>query len=171
MTLIHQIVWDKADHWIIKYESQWQTFILRSNVWSYWHIIPKYDVHTPNSFQDNAKSLDHECRSQWPTFMLRSNVRSYWFIIPNNDVYTSNSLKDTRQNHWTMKCRSQWPPFILRSNVASYWFIIPKYNVHTSNRLQDIRQNHWTVKSHADLHFMTHKSMSQDWAMSDQLFA
>ena len=115
--------------------------------WSYWPIIPKYDVHTSNSLQDIMENhWTMKYRSQWPTFILRSNIWLYWFIIPNNDVHTSNSLQDTRQNHWTIKSRSQWPTIILRSNLGSYWFIIPKYDVHTSNSLQDIRQNHWTVK-------------------------
>ena len=49
--------------------------------------------------------------------------------------------------------------FILRSNGL----IITKYDVHIANSLQDI--------GHADLHFITHKSMSQGLAMSDQISA
>ena len=36
----------------MKYRSQWPTLILRSNVRSYWFILPKYDAHTSNSLQD-----------------------------------------------------------------------------------------------------------------------
>ena len=91
----------------MKYTSQRHTFIFRSNVWSYWPIISKDDVHTSKSLQDiiqNQWSMKY--RLQWPTSILRSNVGSYWFIILNKDVHTSNSLQDIRQNHRTMKYRS-----------------------------------------------------------------
>ena len=115
----------------MKYRSQWHTNILRSDIGSYWLIIPKYDVQTLNSFQDIRQNhWNMKYRLQWPTFILRSNVVSCWLIIPKYDVHTSNSLQDIRQNHWTMKYRSQWPTFILRSKVVSYWLIIPKYDVH-----------------------------------------
>ena len=127
----------------VKYKSQWSTFILRSNVRSYWTIIPNCHVHSSNNLQDiRHNHWTVKYRSQWSTFILRSNARSYWTIIPNCHVHTSNSLQDIRQNLWTLKYRSQWSIFILRS----YWTIIPNYHVHTSNSLQDIRQNHWTVK-------------------------
>ena len=133
--------------WTMKYRSHRPTFIFRSNIRSYWPIIPKYDVQTSNSLQDVTQNhWTMKYRSQWPTFILRSNFGSYWFIIPNKDVHTSNNLQDIRPNHRTMKYRSQWPTFILRSNVRSYWFILLKHDVHTSNSLQAIRQNHWTVK-------------------------
>ena len=55
--------------------------------------------------------------------------------------------------------------------AGAIWIILPKYDIHTSNSLQDIRQTGpWNI-GHADLQFMTHKSMSQGWAMSDQLSA
>ena len=167
----------------MKYRSQWSTFILRSNVVSYWLIIPKYGVHLLNSLHDlrqNHWTMKH--RSQWPTFILRSNVMLYWLIILKYDVYTSNSLQDKRQNHWTIKYRSQWPIFSFRSNIRSYWLIIPKYDVHASNSLQDIRQNHWTVKYRSwwpSLHDPQVKSqgwnrsptrvpMVQIWMLSDE---
>ena len=135
------------NHWTMTYRSQWPTFILRSNVGSYWFILRKYDVHTSNSLQDIRQiHWTVKYRSQWPILILRSCFGSYWFIIPNNDIHTWNSLQGVRHNHWTMKYRSQWPTFILRSNIGSYWLIIRKYDVHTSNSLQDIRQNYWTVK-------------------------
>ena len=159
------------NHWTMKYRSHRPTFIFRSNVGSYWPIIPKYDVHTSNSLQDVMQNhWTMKYRPQWPTFILRSNIGSYWFIIPNKGVHTSNNLQDIRPNHWTMKYRSRWPTFILRSNVRSYWFIIPKYDVHTSKTLQGKITGPWNI-GHADLHFMTHKSMSQGGAMSDQLSA
>ena len=129
------------------------TYILRSNVGSYWSIIPKY-VHTSNSLQDVTRNhWTMKLRSQWAVFVLRSRFGSYWLIFPNNDVYTLNSLLDIRQNHWIMKYTSQWPSFTFRSNVRSYWPIIPKYDVQTSNSLQDITQNHWTMKYRStDLH-------------------
>ena len=118
----------------------------KSNVRSYWPIIPKDDVHTSNGLQDITQNhWTMKCRSKHPTFILRSCVGSYWFIIPNN-VHTWYSLQGIRYSHWTMKYRSQWPTFSLRSNVWSYWFIIWKYDVHTSKSLQDVRQNHWTMK-------------------------
>ena len=143
----------RQNHWSMKYRSHRPTFILRSNIGSYWPIIPKYDVqkiivHTSNSLQNVTQNhWTMKYRLQWPIFILRSRL---WVILTHNqkknNVHTSNSLQDIRQNHWTMECRSQWPTIILRSNVGSYWFILPKYDVHTSNSLQDIRQNHWTVK-------------------------
>ena len=39
----------RQSHWTMKYRSHRPTFILRSNVRSYWSLIPKYDVHTSNS--------------------------------------------------------------------------------------------------------------------------
>ena len=108
MTLMHQKVLEIKDknHWIMKYRSHRPTFILRSNVGSYWPIIPKYDVHTSNSLQDIMQNhWTMKYRSQWPTFILRSNFMSYWLIILNNDVLTSNSFQDIRQNHWAMKYR------------------------------------------------------------------
>ena len=57
MTLMHQIVLGdiRQSHWTMKYSSHRPTFISWSNVGSYWPIIPKYDVHTSNSFQDLTK--------------------------------------------------------------------------------------------------------------------
>ena len=125
----------------MKYRSQWPTNILRSDVWSYWLIIPKYDVQSLNNF------LECKITGPWNIDQCPTNIlRSYWLIIPKYGVHISNSLQDIRQNNWTMKYRSQWPTFILRLNVVSYWLMIPKYDVHTSNRLQHIRQNHWTIK-------------------------
>ena len=148
---IHLIVfkvWGK-NHWIMKYRSQWHTFILRSNTKSYWLIIPRYYVYTSNSLQDITVRQNHwtmKHRSQWPTFILRSSIKSYWLIRPRYHVYTSNNLQDIRQNHLTMKYRSQWPTFILRSGMKSYWLITPRYQVYTSNSLQNIMQNPWTIK-------------------------
>ena len=94
----------------MKYRSQWPTIILRSNVGSYWFIIPNNDIHTSNSLQDTRQNRwTIKYRSQWPTFIFRSNIWSYWFIIPKCDVRTWNSLQDIRQNHWTVKYRSCWP--------------------------------------------------------------
>ena len=42
----------KANHWTMKYRSQWPTLIFRSNVGSYWLIILKHDVHISNSLQE-----------------------------------------------------------------------------------------------------------------------
>ena len=42
--------------------------------------------------------------------------------------------------------------------------------VHQSLLRYDKITGPWKI-GHADLHFMTHKSMSQGWAMSDQLSA
>ena len=42
----------KQNHWTMKYRSHWPTFILRSNVGSYWLIIPNNNVNTSNSLQD-----------------------------------------------------------------------------------------------------------------------
>ena len=94
---------------------------------------------------------------------------SYWLIIPNHNVHTSNSLQDIRQNHWTMEYRSQWPTLILGSNIRSYWFILPDIHQIVFKILGKIT-GLWNT-GHADLHFMTHKSMSQGLAMSDQLSA
>ena len=116
----------------MKYRSQWPTFIFRSNIGSYWLIIPKYDVRISNSLQDirqNHWTLKY--RSQWPTFILRSKVVSYWLIILKNDVHAANSFWDVRQNQWTMKYRSQWPTFIFRSNVGSYWLISRAATIHS----------------------------------------
>ena len=44
------------------------------------------------------------------------------------------------------------------------------YDVHASNNLYGKIKGPWNI-GHTDLHFMTHKSMSQDWALSDQLYA
>ena len=54
MTLIHQNSLGniRQNHWTMKYRSQWPSVILRSNVVSYWLIIPNNDVHTSNSLQD-----------------------------------------------------------------------------------------------------------------------
>ena len=51
-------------------ESQWSTcsFILRSNVRSYWTIIPDYHVHTSNSLQDIRQNhWTVKYRSCWPS--------------------------------------------------------------------------------------------------------
>ena len=42
----------RQSHRTMKYRSHRPTFILRSNIRSYWPLIPKYDVHTSNSLQD-----------------------------------------------------------------------------------------------------------------------
>ena len=87
----------RQNHWTMKYRSDRSTFIFRSNVGSYWPIIPKYmyDVHTSNNLQDRTQNhLIIKYRSQWPTFILRSNLGLYWFIILKYDVHASNSLQD-----------------------------------------------------------------------------
>ena len=153
----------RHNHWTMKYRSQWSTFILRSNVGSYWFIFRKYDVHTSNSLKDiRQKHRTVKYRSWWPTFILRSCVGSYWLFIQNNDVYTWNSLQGIRHNHWTMKYRSQWPTYKFRSNVGSYWFILRKYDVHTCtwNSLQNTGP--WSI-GHGDLHlFWGHASGPTD---------
>ena len=71
----------------------------RSNVGSYWLIIPKYDAHTSNCLDIRQNQWTMKYRSQWPTFVLGSNVWLYWLIILNYDVHISNSLQDIRQGH------------------------------------------------------------------------
>ena len=79
----------RQNHWTMKYRSHRPTFILRSNVGSYWPIIPKYYVLISNSLQDVTQNhWNMKYRSQWPIFILRS----YWLIIPTNNVHTSNGL-------------------------------------------------------------------------------
>ena len=52
----------------MEYRSQWPTLILRSNVESYWFILPKYDVHTSNSLQDIRQNhWTTKYRSCWPS--------------------------------------------------------------------------------------------------------
>ena len=50
----------RQNHWPMKYRSHRHTFILRSNVGSYWLIIPKYNFVYQIISRCNAKSLDHE---------------------------------------------------------------------------------------------------------------
>ena len=113
MIFIHQIYFQDItqNHWTMKYRSQLPTFIFRSNVVSYWLIIPNNDVHTSNSLQNirqNHWTMKHG--SQWSTlFWGQTNIRSYWLKIPKYDVHISNSIQDIRQNHWTVKYRSCWP--------------------------------------------------------------
>ena len=121
-------LWDiRQNHWTMKNRSQWHTVILRSNVWSYWSIIPKYDVHTSNSLQDITQNhWTMKYRSQWLTFILRSNVGSYWFIIPNKDVHTSKSLQD----------------ILDEVSVCVTLIRYTNREVDTTNTLEDIKQNH-----------------------------
>ena len=55
----------------MEYRSQWPLLILRSNVGSYWFILPKapkYDVHTSNSLQDIRQNhWTMKYRSCWPS--------------------------------------------------------------------------------------------------------
>ena len=114
------------NHRTMKYRSQWPIFILRSNVRSYWPIIPKYDVYTSNSLQHVAQNhWTVKYRSQWLQLFWGPTSVHTDSTTPNSYVHTSNSLQAIRQNHWTMKCRSQWPTFIFRSKVGSYWLIFP----------------------------------------------
>ena len=88
----------------MKYRSQWNTFIFRSNIGSYWLIILKYDGYTSNSLQNIRQNhWTMKYRSQWPTFILRSNVRSYWLIIPKYDVLTWNGQGKT-YIYFVVKC-------------------------------------------------------------------
>ena len=90
----------RQNQWTMKYRSQWLTFIFRSNIGSYWLIIPKYGVHISNSLQDIRQNhWTMKYRSQWPTIILRSNIKSYCLIIPKYGGHISNSLQDIRQNH------------------------------------------------------------------------
>ena len=71
MVIIYPIVFklQGKNHQTMKYRSQWPTFILRSNVLSYWLIIPKYDVHTSYSLQDIRQyHWTVKYRSSWPSF-------------------------------------------------------------------------------------------------------
>ena len=69
MTLMHQIVLEIwQNHWTMEYRSHRPTFILRSNVGSYWPTIPKYDVHTSNSLQDatqNHWTMKYRSQESW----------------------------------------------------------------------------------------------------------
>ena len=90
MMFIHQIILKILSKisrpW--RYRSLRPPFILRSNVRSYWPIIPNYDVHISKSLQDVMQNhWTMKYRSQWPTFILRSNIGSYWFILPKYDVH------------------------------------------------------------------------------------
>ena len=73
MPLMHHSLGDiRQSHWTMKYRSHRLTFILRSNIRSYWPLIPKYDVHTSNSLQDVMQNhWTIKYRSQWPIFILR----------------------------------------------------------------------------------------------------
>ena len=116
-----------ANHWTMKYRSQWSIFILRSSIKLYWLISPSYHIYTSNSLQDIRQNhWTMKYKSQRPTFICRCSIKSYWLISPRYHVSISNSLQNIRQNHWTMKYRSQWPIFILRSSIKSYWLIIPR---------------------------------------------
>ena len=67
---IHQISLQqiRQNHWTMEYRSQWPTLILRSNVGSYWFILPKYDVHTSNSLLDIRKNhWTVKYRCCWPS--------------------------------------------------------------------------------------------------------
>ena len=58
----------RQSHWTMKYRLHRPTFILRSNVRSYWLLIPKYD----NSLQDVTQNhWTIKYRSQWPIFIWR----------------------------------------------------------------------------------------------------
>ena len=57
--------------WTLKYRSLWPTFILSSNLRSYWLVIRKYGVYTWN----NHKDVTRNCR-------------------------TVKTLRDIRQNYW-----------------------------------------------------------------------
>ena len=47
-------------------QSQWSTFILRSNVWSYWTTIPNCHVQTSNGLQDIRQNhWTMKYMSQW----------------------------------------------------------------------------------------------------------
>ena len=79
------------------------TFILRSNVGSYWIIMPNNDVHISNGLQDTRQNhWTIKYRSQWPTFILRSNLGSYWFIIPKYDV------QDILWTGWRILTKYAW---------------------------------------------------------------
>ena len=70
MMFIHQIVLKdvKQNHWTMQYRSQSATFILRSNIGSYWFILPKYDVHASNSLQHVRRNhWTVKCGSCWPS--------------------------------------------------------------------------------------------------------
>ena len=104
----------RQNHWDMKYRSHRPTFISRSNVGSYWPIIPKYDVHISNSLQDITQHhWTMKYRSQWSIYILMSNFWSYWLITPNNDVHTSNSLQDIKQ--------ITWPWNIGHSDLHLFW--------------------------------------------------
>ena len=58
----------RQNHWTVKYRSQRSTFNLRSNVRSYWTIIPNYHVQTSNSLQDIRQNhWTVKYRSCWPS--------------------------------------------------------------------------------------------------------
>ena len=93
----------RQNHWTMKYRSQWYTFIVRSNVDSYWLIIPKY-VHTSNSLQDIRQNhWTMKCKSQWPRFIFRSNIGSYWLIIPELKNQTVFKIKGKIIGPWTIR--------------------------------------------------------------------
>ena len=118
MMFVHQTIFNFKIYRYSKINRPWNIghtdFHLRSNVGSYWLIIPKIDVHTWNSFQDITQNhWTMKYRSQSPTFIFKLNAGSYRLTIPKYDVHTANSLQDIMQNQWPMKYRSQWSTFIL----------------------------------------------------------
>ena len=144
--------------WVIKNHSNKCTYFCQ------WHA----------SFHYVSKQLpDGTFQSERSTFTC-FNINSFMFSLQTG-VFISLffSLKRHLWNpNSTLSQMCACYGEILRPNLGPYWFIIAKYDVHTSTSLQDIRQitGPWNI-GHADLHFMTHKSMSQGWAMSDQLSA
>ena len=124
----------RQNHWTMKYRSQWHTFILWSNVWSYWLIIPINDVPTSNNLQDKRQNhWTMKYRSQRPAFILSSNVGSYWLIISKYDVHTSNSLQNKRQS-------GQWN--IGHSDLHLFW---SQTSGHTDSYFQSMMFIHHIV--------------------------
>ena len=105
ITLMHQIVLEIwQSHWTMKYRSHRPTFILRSNVRSYWPLIPKNDVHTSNSLQDHSvlsictvryRKLNGACdaRSEWTDCRVSLSAAFGEFSLFNTLLIYNDSVK------------------------------------------------------------------------------
>ena len=94
----------RKNHWTMEYRSQWPTLIFRSNIWSYWFILPKYDI--SNSLQDTRQNhWTMKYKSQWPIFILRSNFGSYfvclcWGLTSQSTIFQS--CRDRATASWVI---------------------------------------------------------------------
>ena len=146
----------------MKYRSQWPTFIVRSNVVSYWLIIPKYDVHTSNSLQDIRRNhWTVKYRSCWPSlYDPQVHVTRLSHVWPTICISCFHNRKGYLWSKYECFLMSGWwdIPHLRNFNVKLWSNSTNGTESRTNKQTNEHSIYHMTLKAHFISDFCTKKS-------------